>query len=155
MTNNNLVCNSKNNFLYLRHFQSYSNGAIQFHQRILQAFQQCHNPRPSCNPNFNSRKNHILATRSKDHFLRLKYDIFKKNLMGAPFQGARRGVKNKNSTKFLFQHLLNLVLGKVKKVLGSQLSRFLSNRQNAEGGASEPPPMGDRGKQDQVVNSSN
>ena len=39
----------------------------------------------TCKPNFYSRKNHILASRSKDHFLRLKYDIFKKNLMGAPF----------------------------------------------------------------------
>ena len=26
----------------------------------------------TCKPNFNSRKNHILATRSKDPFLRLK-----------------------------------------------------------------------------------
>ena len=39
----------------------------------------------TCKPNSYSRKNHILASRSKDHFLRLKYDIFKKNLMGAPF----------------------------------------------------------------------
>ena len=29
-----------------------------------------------CKPNFKSRKNHILVTRLKDHFLRLKCDIF-------------------------------------------------------------------------------
>ena len=38
----------------------------------------------TCKPNFDSRKNHILATRSKDHFLRLKYDIFKNNLLSSP-----------------------------------------------------------------------
>ena len=39
----------------------------------------------TCKPNFYSRKNHILASRSKDPFLRLKYDIKKKNLLGEPF----------------------------------------------------------------------
>ena len=34
----------------------------------------------TCKPNFYSRKNHILASRSKDHFLRLKHDIFKKKI---------------------------------------------------------------------------
>ena len=38
----------------------------------------------TCKPNFYSRKYHILASRSKDHFLRLKYDIFEKILLGAP-----------------------------------------------------------------------
>ena len=38
--------------------------------------------------------------------------------MGAPFQRARRGVKNKDSTKFLFQHLTQLGFKKSKKNMG-------------------------------------
>ena len=34
------------------------------------------------------------------------------------FRGPVGGVKNKNSIKLLFQHLLNLVLGKVEKFEG-------------------------------------
>ena len=42
----------------------------------------------TCKPNFYSRKNHILASRSKDHFLRQKYDIFKKKILWVPlFRG--------------------------------------------------------------------
>ena len=37
----------------------------------------------TCKPNLYSKKNHILASRLKDAFLRLKCDIFKKNLLGA------------------------------------------------------------------------
>ena len=70
-------------------------------------------------PNFYSRKNYFLASRSRDHFFRLKYDIFKKKILWVHlFRGPVWGVTNKNSIKFLFQHLLNLVLGKVKKFEG-------------------------------------
>ena len=37
-----------------------------------------------CKPDFYSRKHHILASRSKDLFLRLKYDIFEKIHLDAP-----------------------------------------------------------------------
>ena len=56
----------------------------------------------TCKPNFNSRKNHILATRSKDHFLRLKYDIFKKILWVHLFRGPVGGVKIKIQQNFCF-----------------------------------------------------
>ena len=47
----------------------------------------------TCKPNFDSRKNHILATRSKDQFLRLKYDIFLKKSYGCTFLGGQQGGK--------------------------------------------------------------
>ena len=59
------------------------------------------------------------------------------------FRGPVGWVKNKNSITFSLLHLLNLVLRKVKKF---ELSRFLSNRNNAEGGASEAPPLPGRVK---------
>ena len=45
--------------------------------------------------------------------------IFKKKIFWVHlFRGPVGGVKNKNSIQFLFQHLLNFVLGKVKKFEG-------------------------------------
>ena len=45
----------------------------------------------TCKPNSNSRKNHIFATRSKDSFLRLNYDIFEKKSYGCTFLGGPQG----------------------------------------------------------------
>ena len=45
----------------------------------------------TCKPNFYSRKYHILASRSKDHFLKLKYDIFEEKNSGCPSLGGLEG----------------------------------------------------------------
>ena len=55
-----------------------------------------------CKPNFHSRTNHIFTSMSKDHFFRLKYDIFKNILWVDLFRGPVGGVKNKNSIKFFY-----------------------------------------------------
>ena len=51
---------------------------------ITRLILKIHDSNFTCKPNSYSRKNPILASRSKDHFLRLKYDIFMKILLGAP-----------------------------------------------------------------------
>ena len=56
------------------------------------------------------------------------------------FRGPVGGVKNKNSIKFLFQNLLNLVLGKVKKFEGPSYHGSWVIAKMLRGGASEAPP---------------
>ena len=71
---------------------------------------------------------------------------FKKKILWVHlFRGPVGGVKNKNSIKFLFQHLLNLVLGKVKKFEGpSYHGSWAIAKMLRGGGPLRPPPMGDR-----------
>ena len=45
----------------------------------------------TCKPNFYSRKNHILALRSKDHFFNIKLWYFQKNSSGCMSIGGPEG----------------------------------------------------------------